>query len=340
MRFPRPLVALSILLFGTAAHAHDPNLSAIRWVRDGTRAVLTVTVHRSRLEAAEGQALEPPAADSAIRRRLVLRGLAGRDIPRSSSISIDTAADIVRWEAPLPEGTGRVAATVPLLPEDPRGATLFQEIRGGQVVSETLLTSAGNDPSPLRGPMSWTRWTVEGLLHIAGGWDHLCYILGLVLVARRLRSAFAAATGFTVAHSATLAATALGWIAPPSPWVEAAVALSIAAIAAEALWDSRSRNPRLPIHALGFGLVHGCAFAGGLRALLGSTDSVAPAVLGFNVGVEAGQAAIVLVSAPVLSALAARSPKVHAVVRTAIASGIGLAGLWWLGARVGALVRG
>ncbi len=335
----RPLLPFALLLvLGRVALAHDPDLSAIRWIRGARSDVLTVTVHRSRLERAEGRTLNPTAIDAAIRRRLALAGYSTIAMPRTADLSIDSAADIVRWEATFQGLRSSLKATAPLLPEDPRSATVFQEIRGGHVVDEALLAADGPVPSRYQNT-GLVRWIREGLNHIAGGWDHLLYVLGLVLVARRLRPALLAVTGFTLAHSATLAASALGWIRFPTPWIEALVAVSIVAIAAESIYGGSTPNPRTRWHTFGFGLVHGCAFAGGLQAVLGASDSVLPAIVGFNIGVELGQIGVVVASAPLLGWLERRAPKGLTVLRTALATGIGLAGLWWLGARIPLLLQ-
>jgi hypothetical protein len=100
-------------------------------------------------------------------------------------------------------------------------------------------------------------------------------------------------TAFTVAHSLTLAGTTLGWVHLPSAPVEALIALSIMFVAAEIMRARSgfdSLTARLPwLASFSFGLLHGFGFAGALRALGIPEDAVAPALLFFNVGVEAGQ---------------------------------------------------
>lgn len=134
-----------------------------------------------------------------------------------------------------------------------------------------------------------------GLEHIAGGADHLLFLLGLVLALGTLRGVLVAETAFTASHSMSFALTALGWVRLPSAATEAAIALSLVLVARELV---RARGPAAtrPTAALAFtfGAVHGLGFAGGLRELgLPETD-VAHALVGFAGGVEVGQLVFVL----------------------------------------------
>ena len=154
------------------------------------------------------------------------------------------------------------------------------------------------------------RWEVArsyfviGTGHILFGWDHLLFVIALVLLLGRLGSVVKAATAFTVAHSITLAGTTLGAFGLPQAPVEALIALSIVFLAVEIAKRDEARprlSERIPwIVAFLFGLIHGFGFAGALREIgLPETD-VPMALLTFNLGVEAGQLVIV---AAVLTAI-------------------------------------
>ena len=130
-----------------------------------------------------------------------------------------------------------------------------------------------------------------GVDHILRGVDHLMFVFALILLVRDRRALVGAVTAFTVAHSLSLAAAALGWIVVPAPPVEAVVALSIMFLAAELVRPGRpSLTLRFPwVVAFAFGLLHGLGFA---RALLdvGLPEGEVPlALFAFNLGVEAGQ---------------------------------------------------
>jgi hydrogenase/urease accessory protein HupE len=132
-----------------------------------------------------------------------------------------------------------------------------------------------------------------GVHHILLGADHLLFVLGLLLIVRGWRRLTATITAFTIGHTLTLAAATLGTVSLPGPPVEAAIALSIAFAAAEAL-RVRCGEPSLMVVApwavaLLFGLLHGLGFAGALREIGLPENAVLPALLSFNLGVELGQ---------------------------------------------------
>lgn len=135
-----------------------------------------------------------------------------------------------------------------------------------------------------------------GVQHILGGADHLLFVAGLLLVAGSPRRILLAVSGFTLAHSVTLSLAALGIVHVPVPPTEAAIALSILFLAREALVnDAHSLAHRHPaLISTTFGLLHGLGFAAALGEV-GLPDREIPlALLFFNVGVEAGQLAFIL----------------------------------------------
>lgn len=141
-----------------------------------------------------------------------------------------------------------------------------------------------------------------GVRHILEGFDHLLFVLGLVLLARGFWDVLRTVTAFTIAHSITLAATALGYVTVQSALIEALVAASIVFLAVELIRSYRGSfgfTHRQPwIIAFLFGLLHGCAFAGALAEIgLPQNDLVASLLL-FNLGVEAGQLTFVAVVLP------------------------------------------
>ncbi len=133
----------------------------------------------------------------------------------------------------------------------------------------------------------------HGVEHILLGYDHIAFVVALVLGARRWRSILAVVTAFTVAHSITLALAASGIVTLPASLVEPAIALSIAWVAARNLMSRTRRTPW--IEAFCFGLIHGLGFAGAIGETLASEPRKLGALFGFNLGVEAGQMAVVAV---------------------------------------------
>lgn len=131
-----------------------------------------------------------------------------------------------------------------------------------------------------------------GVIHILTGWDHLLFLLLLVLLLRRARSVLLAETAFTLSHSLSFSATALGWIHVSSAAAEACIALSLVLLAADVkVHGAPARAWRGARMAFVFGLVHGLGFAGGLREIGLPDRAVAPALISFGGGVELGQIA-------------------------------------------------
>jgi hypothetical protein len=130
-----------------------------------------------------------------------------------------------------------------------------------------------------------------GIDHILRGYDHLAFVLVLLLAVKRWRGLLTVVTAFTVAHSIALAAVALdpgGWLDRiPDRFVELAIALSIAWVASGNLVQKELHTPWL--EAFGFGLLHGLGFASFLGEALAGEPLVVTALFGFNLGVELGQ---------------------------------------------------
>lgn len=154
---------------------------------------------------------------------------------------------------------------------------------------------------------------VEGVIHIWIGLDHILFLLSLLLTCVLVRSRSEwkgrqskrdiltttawVVTAFTLAHSLTLTATALGWVALPSRWVEVGIAASVAVAALNNIWPV---TVRLGWLTFGFGLLHGMGFAGVLGELGLPSDQKLITILAFNLGVEVGQLVIVLLVLPLL----------------------------------------
>lgn len=134
-----------------------------------------------------------------------------------------------------------------------------------------------------------------GIDHILGGWDHLAFLATLLLCARGLKSLLGVVTAFTVAHSVTLALAALEVVKTDAygHLVESVIALSIAYVAADNLVQPDLKRGRW-LEAFAFGLIHGLGFAGFLGESLLNEPAKVTALFAFNLGVEAGQIAVVI----------------------------------------------
>jgi len=131
-----------------------------------------------------------------------------------------------------------------------------------------------------------------GFEHIWLGLDHLLFVAGLIVIARTWHRVLLTVTGFTLAHSLTLALAALDLVRLPARAIEAAIALSIVFLAVEIVKGPRDTLTwRRPIAvAASFGLLHGFGFAAVLREIGLPTDGLVTALLAFNLGIETGQA--------------------------------------------------
>jgi hydrogenase/urease accessory protein HupE len=174
---------------------------------------------------------------------------------------------------------------------------------------------------------------VLGIEHILSGWDHLLFVLSLLLLVGFRRRLVATVTSFTLAHSLTLAASALGAISlRPAP-VEATIALSILLVSAEALHRRDTWTRRWPqLVAFGFGLVHGLGFAGALKEIGLPEQNVNVALIAFNLGVESGQL-LVLGAAWLLVLALRRWPRVERA-RGVLLYAIGALSAYWTFARL------
>jgi hypothetical protein len=172
------------------------------------------------------------------------------------------------------------------------------------------------------------RFVALGIRHILGGYDHLLFLAALLLGVTRFTSVIRTVTSFTAAHSITLALAVLGVVRMPSALIEPLIAASIVFVGMENL-------VRQPLGArakltFAFGLVHGFGFAGALTDLgIGGEGTIAVPLASFNLGVEAGQIAVVTALWPLILMLQARSSGRFCLAR--ICSGfVVAAGAFWL----------
>lgn len=207
---------------------------------------------------------------------------------------------------------------------------LLERLDGTRV--ETVV--GGADPVwRIEAPPSAWGWVVIGAEHVLFGFDHLAFVLGLLLVVslggRRSVAARVAmaVSAFTVAHSLTLALATLGQVRLPTPPVEAAIAASVLLLALEALREGPSLTRDHPwAVAFAFGLIHGLGFAAALDGL-GVTSTVSTLLL-FNVGVELAQLAVV--AAVLMLRALLPDERLGRIGRVVACYGLGTLGVFWL----------
>ena len=203
---------------------------------------------------------------------------------------------------------------------DPQHRGLLKLTVDGQTRTAVLGPQANPQSFELTAPgrlAQFAAYLREGVWHIWIGYDHILFLLSLLLPAVLLRRAqrwvavgsfgaafwdvFRIVTAFTVAHSITLTLATLGWVSLPSRVVESAIAASVVLAALNNVWPLT--HDRRWLVAFAFGLLHGFGFATVLADLGLPREALALALVGFNLGVEAGQLAIVALFLPLAYAL-------------------------------------
>ena len=233
-----------------------------------------------------------------------------------------------RLEGPCPDALPvRLTVRQPML--SGQGGHNLAKIRVGARVTEGIFDARTSeiviDAAPAGAGATFRRFFVLGVEHIATGYDHVLFLLALLLVGGGLRSLVAIVTSFTLAHSLTLSLAVLDVVQLPARFVERVIALSIAWVALENMLIDRSRG-RWRI-TFAFGLVHGFGFASILRDLHLPTQGLAVSLLAFNVGVEAGQLCIVVLAYPLVAWVQRTAYRRASIV--AASSVILILALWW-----------
>lgn len=242
-----------------------------------------------------------------------------------------------RWKVEVPGGLAGKTISFLGLPDSRIDVLARVERTDGSVQLERVLPMdpqfrVKSSPGPFEVIQTYT---VLGVEHILLGFDHLCFVLALMLIVRSTKQLIWTVTAFTVAHSITLALAALEVIRIPRPPVEAAIALSIIFVANEIVQQRRGReglvSKRPWLVAFAFGLLHGLGFAGALAEIGLPINAIPLAVLFFNIGVEVGQllfiVVVVLVTRLVSKWASPRPEMRHATIIAAYAIG-GIASYW------------
>lgn len=282
-------------------------------------------------EAAPGQydvTWKQPILDG---RRLKLDPVLPEGCARENQRVTGTGATLVlRWSTRCSLDTGELSI-------DGLDRTLtdvFLRLHRLETGDITAVLRPGSSTISLAGPsgaptLAYFRIGVE---HIIFGYDHLLFVLGLVLLVRP-RQLLPTITAFTLAHSVTLAASALGGVSLPGAPVEITIAMSIALLGAEAIYRMRGRSTlaqRMPwLIAFGFGLIHGFGFAGALSEIGLPKGAEVMALLLFNLGVEAGQVAFVLAVLAFVWLGRQVYRRGEPALRLATAYAIGITGSYW-----------
>ncbi len=393
MRVLLLLVTATVLGLAAPAASHTRSTSWSTWDLDGRDARVLFRIPQLELTRLPWGIVSPPVVPGPLARylpdalRLEVNGTPCALMSGPRALASPPERALLEWQLRCPEGP--ITLTSDVLREVAPSHLHFARLRGkdGGMVERVLTGAERSWPLPGReDPAADEPWLQQtgsylrvGVEHIATGYDHLVFLLGLLLLARRVREVVTIVTGFTIAHSITLALAALGRVEPEPGAVEALIGLSIALVAAENGWLLSDRGKAVPVAVVGvlaamavpaafgvgvipagtllglalfgacyfalldrlgapvslraaiafcFGLVHGFGFAGVLVDIALPQGRLLPALLGFNVGVELGQLAIIALVWPVLSAFArvrdGRPHRIAVEVGTAVVFALGI----------------
>lgn len=196
------------------------------------------------------------------------------------------------------------------------------------VTSEPIMLGGGGQKS---GWQSFLDYIPVGFNHIVPkGLDHILFVLGLFFFSTRPRPLLWQVTAFTVAHSVTLVLSSLGYVRLPGTIVEPLIAASIVFVAIENIWSNDRISPWRPAVVFGFGLLHGLGFASVLGEFGLPEGTFIPALIGFNLGVEFGQLAIIALAALLLWTWAARQTWYRKGTAVPASLAIAAVGAYWV----------
>ncbi len=380
------------------AAAHDRTTSYSTWNIRGQRA--QVTVRLSQFDLSRFPWMTEAGAGATLQAYLTshLQLFAGETVCALTSGPRPLAAAPGRvayeWKVQCPRSTDLRIHSRLLLDAAPSHLHFARVERDGAPALERVLSErepdwvlAGGETAQAAQPSGTPLfgYLQLGIEHILSGYDHLAFLLALLLIGGSLGAVAKVVTGFTVAHSITLGLAVVGYVRPDPAPIEALIGFSIALVAAENLWLAGGRQRRVPAAialalialaltaarghgrvpavtlaglalfaacyfgllerarstaslrwgiAFVFGLVHGFGFASVLMEAGLPTMRLAPALFGFNLGVELGQLAVVLAIWPLLRLIARRSDLWHLRVLSYGSAAVLSVGVFWFISRM------
>jgi hydrogenase/urease accessory protein HupE len=319
------MLAGILTILNSTAFAHDPGLSAVEVRVLEDRIVAEVSFAPLDLQTI------PPAGSDLLtiaddRGKLELRSFSRKaSEPNSVHFLLEFSAT----------NAAELSISAPVLAQLSRGHKQFCSIydKDEKVLTERMLSAEANEftvdlRTAATNNRSFLRFLLLGIEHIVTGYDHLAFLLALLLAGGSLRSNAKVITSFTVAHSLTLALATFGLIDIPPAVVEPVIAASVVFVGVENLFGRRLTSRWLVTFV--FGLVHGLGFASILRDMgIGGTGAgVAIPLLSFNLGVELVQIAIAALVLPFMRRLEQR-PTFTLRYAPALSLLIAGAGLYW-----------
>ena len=354
---PRLFATLLVLVIGLVtfpqqAWAHPAPFSYIDLNLEADRIDGTLTVHT--IDVAHELQMDEPAmlldqrvlaaqyarVTALLAARLQLGGAGQLRWGEITPLPGDAAVRIAFTQAGAPPPA--LALDAHLFDYDPAHQTFVNVYEGGELVQQWILSAGDSRRTHYAGTAAGA-WEVlktfvpSGVHHILIGPDHVLFVIGLILLGGSWRRLALIVTAFTIGHSVTLSLAATGLVMVPAAIVEPLIALSIVVVGLDNLLRLRAgdegRDLRGWMAGL-FGLVHGFGFAYVLREFGLPQGQLALSLLGFNLGVEVGQLAIVIVVALALDAVRRRSAHAARQIATIGSLAVAAAGAYWFVDRV------
>lgn len=358
----RSLLVALLALAGATAHAHTLSVSHLDVVVTEDGRAMQVELDLALLDLAltlpldvdrdetitwgELTAIRDPL-QALVLTRLRFSTAAGTCVVRPTGLATrrydDGAYATVQLNVECPSsGTLKIDYNL-IFDQDPQHRALITVHRRDAVSTAIARRDASTVSIATAGRGPFLDFLREGIHHILIGYDHLAFLISLLLPATLFRTrdqwqpapglrdgllrVAGVVTAFTVAHSITLGLAAMGWVTPASRWVESAIAASVLLAALNNVYPLVTH--RLWRVGFVFGLIHGFGFAGALGELGLPDRARLTALLSFNVGVELGQLAVVAIVMPIL--FAARDKRWYSRVAMPLLSLlIAAMAAWWL----------
>jgi hydrogenase/urease accessory protein HupE len=351
---PCPFLAgLLVPWMASTGHAHPLPFSTLDVHISGQAIELSVTAHvfdlAHDLSSTPAECLMDPAEATA--RATQIASLLGARLkvtadgnpvaPRWSEPEVVHGSRSLRMRAhesrPAPPAT--ITLEGALFPYDPNHQTFVNVYEDGLLRIQAILERGNTRLEYFAGSGAGRVRIVQkflgaGIHHILVGFDHILFLVGLLLLGGTMRKLVLVVSSFTVGHSLTLTLAALNLVNPPASLIEPAIALSIVFVGADNLLVRPGGRDIRAWIALAFGLIHGFGFAGVLREAGLPRQALAWSLFSFNLGVEIGQLGVVLVVSSALAALRSQSERLGRQVALVGSAVVAAAGAFWFIERV------
>ena len=257
---------------------------------------------------------------------LMVRSGVAQNLPSNLNATPDTHSSLLlqyHWAQPL----NQLQVYYDLFVPGVTTARCLVQIFRSDRIDNLVFTPTAKNAALIEAPI-WQQigsFIGLGIEHIWTGYDHILFLISLLMLGGGLRYLLKVVTAFSISHSFTLFLAAFNIISIPSRWVEIAIALSIAYIASENLWRNEPKA-RWQI-AFGFGLIHGLGFSSVLQELELPRTNLLTSLGSFSIGIELGQFAIVIVVCALLAYL--RKFPWDLTIRRIISVGVIVMSLIW-----------